>query len=271
MLIQIPSEEEVWNTIKNKNSDSVAGPDGFTTTFFLSPKLDVLDAVIDFFEGSSYPKFFATTNIVLIPKKDIVNNWNNFRPISLCSFFNKLISKIIASRLVDILPRIVSVNQTGFVKGKSIFDNVLLAQEIIHDINAKVNGGNIIFKLDITKAYDNLNWDFLYNVLSFFGFNQAFIKLVKNSIENCYFSGIINGGNHGFFKSSQGLIQGDPLSPALFIIAMDYLSRGLEELYKRHTTLLYHTLGGMPVTHLSFADDFIIFSNGSIRNVKILF
>ncbi|PKU71971.1 Putative ribonuclease H protein [Dendrobium catenatum] len=174
------------------------------------------------------------------------------------------------SRLVNILPRIVYVNQTSFVKGRSIFDNVLLAQEITHDINSKVKGGNIIFKLDITKAYNNLNWNFLYNVLSLFGFSQAFIQLVRNSIENCFFSVIINGRNYDFFKSLQGLRQGDPLSPALFIIVMDYLLRGLEELYKRHPSLLYHTMGGMLITYLSFADDFIVFSNGSVKNIKVL-
>ncbi|PKU71421.1 integrator complex subunit 11 [Dendrobium catenatum] len=102
-------------------------------------------------------------------------------------FFNKLISKIIDTRLVNILPIIISKNQTGFVKGRSIFDNVLLAQEMTHDINTKVKGGNFILKLDITKAYDNLSWEFLYKVLSLFGFNQQFISLIKNSIEHCFF------------------------------------------------------------------------------------
>ncbi|PKU73053.1 Putative ribonuclease H protein [Dendrobium catenatum] len=196
--------------------------------------------------------------------------WNDFRPISLCSFFNKLISKILATRLIEILPRIISVNQTGFVKGRIIFDNILLVQEMTHDINSKGKGGNIIYKLDISKAYDNLNWNFLYKILSLFGFCNVFIQLIKNSIENCFFSVIINGGQHGFFNSSQGLRQGDPLSPALFIIAMDYISRGMEELYKRHKSLYFHTKGGFPVSHLCFADDFIIFSNTSINNVKTM-
>ncbi|XP_028555986.1 uncharacterized protein LOC114580995 [Dendrobium catenatum] len=70
---------------------------------------------------------------------------------------------------------------------------------------------------------------------------------------------------------SNGLRQGDHLSPSLFIIAMEYMSRGLDQLYRRFPNLNFRTVGGFPISHLSFADDFIIFSNASIINVKILF
>ncbi|PKU59509.1 hypothetical protein MA16_Dca028431 [Dendrobium catenatum] len=150
-------------------------------------KEDVIDAVQDFFNGNPYPKFFTSTNILLIPIKENPSFWNDFGPISLCTFFNKLIAKIIASRLTLILPKIISPNQIGFVKGRSIFDNILLAQEMVHDINAKIICGNILHKLDITKAYDNLNWDFLYKTLAMFGFNQKILLLIKNSIEKCFF------------------------------------------------------------------------------------
>ncbi|PKU61162.1 integrator complex subunit 11 [Dendrobium catenatum] len=150
-------------------------------------KKDVIDAVQDFLNGNPYPKFFTSTNIVLIPKKENPSFWNDFRPISLCTFFNKLVAKIISSRLSLILPKIISLNQTGFVKGRSIFDNILLAQEMVYDINAKITGGNILFKLDITKAYDNLNWEFLYKTLSMFGFNQNFLLLINNRFENYFF------------------------------------------------------------------------------------
>ncbi|PKU76307.1 integrator complex subunit 11 [Dendrobium catenatum] len=204
-LYLLPYDVEIYNVVMDLNGDSIAGPDGFTTKFFQKcwdiVKVDIIDAVIDFFKGSPYLKFFTSTNIVLIPKIVGDNKWNDFRPISLCSFFNKLISKIISKRLESILPRIISCNQTGFVKGRIIFDNVLLTQELAHEINTKVKCGNIILKLDISKPYDNLNWNFLYKVLSLFDFSDFFIKLIKNSIDNCHFSVIINSRNHGFFKS----------------------------------------------------------------------
>ncbi|PKU78492.1 integrator complex subunit 11 [Dendrobium catenatum] len=214
--------------------------------------------------------FFSSSNIALISKIVGAKRWTEFRPISLCTFFNKLNSKIIASRLAIILLRIISLNQTGFVKGRSISDNVLLAQELVNDINTKVSGGNIIFKLDITKAYDNLDWNFLYKVLSLFGFSQDFILLIKNSVDNCFFSVIINDRNHGLFKSFKGHRQGDTISPALFIIAMEYLSRGLNDLFAKNFSLKFRNIRGFPISHLSFVDDFILFANGSIKNIKIL-
>ncbi|PKU64858.1 hypothetical protein MA16_Dca019935 [Dendrobium catenatum] len=202
LLTQLPTEDEVWNNIKDMNGDSVDGPDGFTIKFFVKTwdiiKLDVIDAVHDFFKGTPYPKFFLSTNIVLIPKEENTTYWNEFILISLCTFFNILVAKINASRISFILPKIISINQTEFVKGRSIFDNILLAQDMVHDLNAKVTGGNILFKLDITKAYDNLKWDFLYKVLHLLGFNDSFLMLIKNSIENFFFI-IINGNNYGFF------------------------------------------------------------------------
>ncbi|KAI0494122.1 hypothetical protein KFK09_024253 [Dendrobium nobile] len=274
LLCKIPLENEILEVLKDMNGDATAGPDGFTTLFFQKSweiiKIDVIAAVQDFFSGNPYPKFFSSSNIVLIKKKEGANYWSDFRPISLCTFFNKLNSKIIANRLAKLLPGFISLNQTGFVKGRTISDNVLLAQELTHDLNTKSTGGNIIFKLDITKAYDNLDWNFLYKILDLFGFNQNFILLIKNSIENCFFSVIINGKTHGYFKSSKGLRQGDTISPALFIIAMEYLSRGLEDLFAKNSSLNYRMIRGFPISHLSFADDFILFSNGATKNVKLL-
>ncbi|PKU75977.1 integrator complex subunit 11 [Dendrobium catenatum] len=220
MLTQPPSEDEIWNIIKEMNGDSVAGPDGFTTKFFIHAweviKNDVVNVIHDFFKGNAYPEFFASTNIVLISKKDNPTYWNDFRPISLCTFFNKLVAKIIAIRLSLILSRIISINQTGFVKGRSIFDNILLAQEVVHDLNVKGNDGNIIFKLDITKAYDNLKWNYLYKILHLFGFNQNFIKLIKNSIETCFFLLSLMVRIMVFFLPSMGWARGSFIAFSIY-------------------------------------------------------
>lgn len=106
--------------------------------------------------------------IILIPKKRNYERWDDFRPISLCAFFNKLTSKILAKRLCRILPKIISPNQSIFVKGINIVDNILLTQELVNDLDLKVRGGNFMFNLDISKAYDNLNWEFLFNILKLF-------------------------------------------------------------------------------------------------------
>ncbi|KAI0498690.1 hypothetical protein KFK09_019586 [Dendrobium nobile] len=270
-LSMVPLLEEVKGILFNMNVDSVAGPDGYTTKLFQSTwsiiASDVFQAVKNFFNGSPIPKFFTSTTVVLIPKNPVVNSWNDFRPISLCNVFYKLISKLLANRLSILLPKIISPFQMGFVKGRSIADNILLAQELCQDLDIKVRGGNMVMKLDIAKAYDNINWSFLYKILSLFGFDSNFINLINACIESPFYSIIVNGKTHGYFQASHGLRQGDPLSPSMFIITADYLSRGLANLFFNCPSLYFKTLGGFQISHLCFADDFIVFSNASKNSI----
>ncbi|PKU72688.1 Putative ribonuclease H protein [Dendrobium catenatum] len=254
------------------NPDSTVGMDGYTSQFFQSCwhtiKNDLIDAVVDFSNGNVIPKYFTSSAIVLIPKKENPTSWNEFRPISLCTFFNKLTSKIISLRLGYLLPRMISLNQTAFVKGRLISDNILLAQELVNDLNMKIRGGNMFFKLDISKAYDNISWEFIYKVLELFGFSDQFIRLIRNSVDNVWFSILLSGGSNGFFHSKHGLRQGDPLAPSLFNIAMDYFSRCINFIFEKYPSMYYLTKYGFPISHLCFADDFMIFCNGNLNHIK---
>ena len=142
---------------------------------------------------------------------------------------NKIFSKILGHRLAPILPNIISMNQSGFVRGRSISDNYLLAQEMIVGIKRKARGRNVVFKLDMSKAYDRMMWPFLIQVLRTFGFGDRWIDMIWRVISNVWFSVIINGSLCGFFKSSRGFRQEDPLSPALFIIRAAVLYRSLNQ------------------------------------------
>ncbi|KAI0498608.1 hypothetical protein KFK09_019498 [Dendrobium nobile] len=175
------------------------------------------------------------------------------------------------NRFILILPNIISPYQMGFVKGRAITDNILLALDYCHDLDEKVRVGNMIMKLDIMKAYDNINWNFIYSILHLFGFDEHFISLIKVCTESPYFSIIVNGKSHGFFKASHGLRQGDPISPTLFIIAADFLSRGLSDLFINCPSLYFRTLGGINISHLCFADDFIVFLNASRNKINKIF
>ena len=182
---------------------------------------------------------------------------------------NKIISKILASRLAPILPKIISLNQSGFIKGRMITDNILLAQEMVEQIKTKRRGGNTILKLDMTKAYDRISWVFLISVMRKFGFGEVWLDMVWRLISNCHFSVIINGKSHGFFKSSRGLRQDDPISPALFIIGAEVMSRKLNHLrYVTDFTPFSCPATCEPITHLAYADDVLIFSAADKKSLK---
>lgn len=91
-----------------------------------------------FFCRAEMPRYFTHTTLVLIPKKEVLKNFNDLRPIILRTFMNKIISKVIQGRMDKVLHKIISTNQTGFMKGRNITENILLAQEIIKDINKRV-------------------------------------------------------------------------------------------------------------------------------------
>ncbi|XP_027182183.1 uncharacterized protein LOC113780597 [Coffea eugenioides] len=131
------------------DGDSAAGPDGFTGKFFSSSwdiiGMDIYRAVQSFFSGEELPR--------------------------------RIISIILVARLAPILPKIISANQSGFVRGRLISDNYLLTQELISNIGRKARGGNVALKLDMMKAYDRVVWPFLINVLRAFGFGEQWIDM----------------------------------------------------------------------------------------------
>ncbi|XP_075099289.1 uncharacterized protein LOC142176118 [Nicotiana tabacum] len=133
--------------------------------------------------------------------------------------------------------------QPGFVKGRNIVEKILLTQEIVIDIRLRTMAGpNVMLKLDMTKAYDRLSWLFLTKVMRKMGFTERLIGIAFGLVSNNWYSILINGQAHGFFKSSRGVKQGDPVSPTLFILAAEALSRGLNALH----TNLYFCGFGMP-------------------------
>lgn len=135
-------------------------------------------------------------------------------------------------------------------------------------LGKKVTGSNIVIKLDMAKAFDRVSWVFLTKVLWRFGFYEVFIDLIWRIISGNWFSVLINGAPTGYFSSSRGLRQGDPLSPSLFIIASEVLSRSLNQLHSSMPSVTYSTSSGCPViSHLAFADDVVICCNGHRRSL----
>ncbi|KAL0450878.1 UNVERIFIED_CONTAM: hypothetical protein Slati_1644200 [Sesamum latifolium] len=170
-LSQPFTEDEVTKALFNMSPLKSPGPDGLPPVFFHKfwhvVKLDVVTCVLKFLNERILPTGFNDTNIVLIPKCKNPVTLAHFRPISLCNVVYKIASKTIANRLKPWLDSIISPSQSAFVPGRLITDNVLMAFEINHYLNTRSRGQKhfLNLKLDISKAYNRVEWSFLQRVL----------------------------------------------------------------------------------------------------------
>jgi hypothetical protein len=168
--------EEFKDALFSMHSDKAPGPDGLNPAFYkqfweLCGK-EIFQASKEWLLQGRLPKNLNNTNIVLIPKVENLTSMKDLRPISLCNVLYKIISKVLANRLKPLLTRYISIEQSAFVEGRSILDNVMVAMETIHHMKSKIKGkvGEVALKIDISKAYDRVDWNYLMNVMIRMGF-----------------------------------------------------------------------------------------------------
>jgi hypothetical protein len=200
-----------------------------------------------------------STFLVLIPKDNCPKTFNDFRPISLCNLIYKIISKVISNRLKPILGKSLSAEQLGFLKGRRIHDAIGAAHECLHGIKQKKLKA-LILKLDLKKAFDCIDWDFLRLVLFAVGFGEKFINWTLSCVTSANIAVLINGDPTSFFKSERGLRQGCPLSPYLFILIMEGLSILLSRSISDHKISGIKVSKQIKMVHLMFVDDVLLMS-----------
>lgn len=255
--------------------DKAPGPDGFTAAFFKSNwdiiQSDFLAVVQEFFETGKLLKQFNHVVIPLIPKTKHAPAACDFRPISCCNVFYKTVTKIIANRLAATIPNIIDPAQGAFLADRLMIDNVLLAQQMVRRYGRKSSSLRSMMMVDIKKAFDTLSWDFLINWLKRLGFPCIMISWIRECITTATCSISLNGNLHGSINDKRGLRKGDPISPFLFILAMEYLSRCIKANTQDPDFNFHPKCEKIGLTHLGFADDIILFSRGDVKSVGILF
>jgi hypothetical protein len=211
------------------------------------------------------PTHINDTHIALIPKKLVPLVPADYRPISLCNVIYKIIAKCIANRLKPHLPNYIHTSQKAFMEGRRISNNIIIAQEITHSFaleSWKEKG--FMLKIDLAKAFDRIEWNFIVAALNRKGLHAHFINLIHDCISTPTFSVILNGQPFAKFKGDRGIRQGCLLSPYLFVLAINKLSIALQEAMSTNNFARIKLGNNCPSIHtLLFADDLLVCGQAS--------
>ncbi|XP_057422210.1 uncharacterized protein LOC130716023 [Lotus japonicus] len=275
VLLDPFTKEDIEEALFQMHPIKASGIDGFPALFYQKFWHIVGDEVAAFclqvLNGTLSPAMINQTLLVLIPKVKKSVHANQFRPISLCNVLFKLITKVLANRMKLILPDLISEAQSAFVPGRLITDNALIAYECFHYMKKRVTGkrGMMALKLDMSKAYDRVEWPFLRAVLAHMGFPASWVTLIMNCIMTVRFSIMLNGNPQPYFAPKRGLRQGDPLSPYLFILCGEAFSALIQRSIAASTLHGIKIARGAPIiSHLLFADDSILFARASLEEAE---
>lgn len=192
----------------------------------------------------------------------------DYRPISCCNVFYKTISKIIANRLKGVLQKIIAWNQSAFISDRLLMENLSLATEMVKDYHKESVSSRCAMKNDISKAFDSVQWSFLLNTMKALDFPEKFIHWINLCISTASFSVQVNGELAGYFQSTRGLRQGCSLSPYLFVISMNVLSKMINEAAEQRSFGYHPRCQNIGLTHLCFADDLMVFADGIKRSLE---
>jgi len=264
---------ELEATLKWFKRDKSLGPDGWKVKFYLSffeiIGSDLLKVIEESRISGSMHGAINTTFIALIPKTNNPSSYNDFCPVFLCNCLYKIISKIIANRIHPILSTHISPKQFAFLKDRQIHEAIRSAQEVMHSIQSKKIKG-MILKADLSKAFNRVSWLYLRMLLTHLGFPVGFIKWIMCCITNVSFSVLVNGVASAFFGSERGLRQGCPLSPLLFLLVMEGLSRLIKDMHHRGRLSGIKITKDCTITHLLFVDGVLMFLNEVIRDLTTI-
>ncbi|KAJ8020919.1 SCO-spondin [Holothuria leucospilota] len=262
---------ECTKALTSMQNDKSPGTDGLSTDFYKHfwPLIGhlVVNSLNYAFDRHSLSHEQCRSIITLIrkPEKDY-EHLTNYRPISLLNTDYKIGAKALANRLKDVIHLLIGENQTGFIKGKLIGENIRFVLDLIdHTKNCHMPG--FLFFIDFEKAFDSVDWIFLENTLRYFNFGSNFREWVQTLYNNSAACVLNNGYSTGFFSIYRGVRQGCPLSPYLFILCVDILARRVY--IDDHLRGI--KISGNEIKISQYADDTTFFMDGSKQSLDRLF
>lgn len=266
------TREEIRAALFGMNVQSSPGPDGFGPSFYRTfwsvVETDVLELFSSFYNGELDLDGLNRAFLVLLPKKEGARTADAYRPISLKNCPMKLFTRSLTNRLQTQIPNLVTADQTGFLKGQCISENSVYAAELLSCCH-KRKVPTVVLKLDFRKAFDSVNWSSLDAILAARGFDHSWRGWVSSILSTGKTSILLNGVPGNWITCHNGLWQGDPLSPYLFIIVANVLQRMVRR--ASDLGLLVHPLDpSLPCPVLQYADDTLILLKGDLAAIQHL-
>lgn len=263
------SEEEVLSAIENLRGGRTPGPDGIPIDFYKKFKKKLASPILNMIkesyqQGVLPPSLRGELIMLLLKPNKLKTKCESYRPISLLNSDTKILSKILAKRLENVLPNIVDRDQNGFVKGRQGFHNVRMLFHILH--HKKGSPDTAILSLDAEKAFDRVEWPFLWEVLQRFGFGEVFCSWIKLLYTHPTAEVLTNGIISRPFKVNRGTRQGCPLSPLLFLLVIEPFAIAVRD----ESNICGIRIGSITHCISLYADDVLLFLTELSQSIPAL-
>jgi len=274
-FLELPiSLGEIKSAIWACGNDKSPGPDGFSFKFmkrhWVILKQDILAFVKHFEQWGRFSDGCNSSSISLVAKVKDPLNLGDYRPISLIGSMYKIVAKILALRVKRVLGSCIGEVQSAYIEGRSILEGPLIVNELCSWTKSK-GRKLLVFKADFNKAFDTVNWNFLDSMMEQMNFGVKWRSWIRGCLMSAKASVLVNGSPTKEFSMERGVRQGDPLSPFLFIIAMEGLNVAMTEATDNG---IFH---GVPfpnselrLSHLFYADDALFVGEWSRLNIQNL-